>query len=200
MRSYQVLRRTLSHKHIFTSLVAVGVVVGSTLIMPPANAMTQPPGANDCPSGYAVAFANKSWIGTATHGSAADVTKYNEINGYGCFLRSGNTGYMRFRWDAVGKVSATSFYYQIYDCTAGKVAASWNMNYSGTSLTNYGTAMNKSVVLSATHKYAGQVTGSGRYSRAQSNVWEGVLGYFTTPSGAKSLGSPAWFSRTTLCR
>jgi hypothetical protein len=121
---------------------------------------------------------------------------YDEIVGLGCFRRSGNTGYLRFRWDAVGKVSGASFYYQIYDCTAKKAAATWYLNYPTTSPSTYGVAANKSLKLLSTHRYVGQITGGGSYRRAQSGPFEGIRGYFRTPSGARSMNLPVWFGRT----
>jgi|GEM_PF-5303743 len=177
--------------------------------MPSAGAVI--PGGNQtssCPVGYAATLAYQTeGAGTAAKNATGDVPLINEVVGLGCFRRSGNTGFMRLSWHSIGRLGPAVFTYMIYDCTLRSVTHSWKDGYGVSSPGLSGAFPERSWALIPTHKYAGQITGSGSYSRTSVRLPnEGLIGKFfagngavTPPGPVNPFGptGPRWFGRTT---
>jgi hypothetical protein len=207
--SYRKLARALRPRRTSAGLVAAGVIAGSTLVMPSAGA-APPREPSDCPAGYSLTVAYKTYgpagLGTIGRNATTSVPLFNEVTGLGCFRRSGNTGFMRLRWNAIGRLGPSVLHYMIYDCTLGSVAHRWTEGYTVSSPGTSGVFPEGRLALIPTHKYAGQISGSGTYSRDSTRLpSEGFIGHFVVGTGAVTPPGPVnpftgnvprWFGRT----
>jgi hypothetical protein len=155
-----------------------------------------------CPSGYSAAFANRTIEGEPIIGENnapgyANLVKYNELTGLGCYKRSGSTtGTVKFSWAAVGKILGGSIMYvQVYDCGTKKYTGTRTWNFpNGSKVTHNHTTY--TFKLKAHHKYKLRVTGGGKYDRSAVANGSSVSGSFFPPSAKP----PAWVDKTADCK
>lgn len=187
-------------------LVAIAVCAAVAVAAAPGAAAA--PG---CPAGYLATSANGTFVGAPVPGrieegpksgampgrpndGSTTAIRYDELVGTGCFQHRGTTAAMRFSWSSVGRVTARTFVYQLFDCTTGGTsqALTRRLGYEHGAGTSGGAEA--TLAVDPAHTYRMRITGDGAYERL-SDGFSGILGYWSiSPPG----GSPAW-SGSTVC-